>query len=178
MAPQHYAAGPWIAVFPFAATKACCAARTTLQAPAPDALCVRCGGRAPPTAHKIDTDVYRSEWSYLAYDTAGRLATVTNYGTTNIVTTYAYGFDATDGQYSQVTDPDGRITKSFVDLLGRTTKTVEDSGGTNRTTLYAYNAEEKDGDDVIGYMDTITAENGAQADQTTDYLQRRQSVRR
>jgi len=120
--------------------------------------------------HKVDTDVYRSEWSYLAYDAAGRLASVTNYGPTNIVTTYAYGFDATDGQYSQVTDPDGRVTKSFVDLLGRTTKTVEDSGDTNRTTLYAYSAEEKDGDDVIGYMDTITAENGAQDDQTTGYL--------
>ena len=157
-------------MFPLATTRACSGARTALQAPVPDALCVRCGGRAPPKTRKIDTGVYRSEWSYLAYDTAGRLASVTNYGPTNIVTTYAYGFDPTDGQYSQVTDPDGRVSKTFVDLLGRTTKTVEDSGGTNRTTRYAYNAEVLPGDDVIGYKDAITADNGDEDDQTTEYF--------
>lgn len=95
-----------------------CTGAGTQNVPAPDACLPRLAGSftsydgagrvvSREMRHKVDTDVYRSEWSYLAYDTAGRLASVTNYGPTNIVTTYAYGFDGTDGQYSQVTIPTG-----------------------------------------------------------------------
>jgi RHS repeat-associated protein len=83
------------------------------------------------------------------YDPLDRIATVTLPKPTtgsalNFVTTYSYdNYDATSGLvFTHVTDPNGRISKTGHDALGKVTKTVDQAG--NATTFtYQYNLLKK-----------------------------------
>jgi RHS repeat-associated protein len=117
------------------------------------------------------------------YDAAGRLGAEVNYGTTSESAPGAYDavparsdsalvtsntFDAA-GNQDTVTDPRGIVTKSYFDMLGRTTETIAaftngtPTSSTNQKTDYTY-----DGNDDVLTM-TAVMPSGTNS-QTTAYI--------
>ena len=146
------------------------------------------------TIHELgDTD--RVELAFTWFDDDGRATTVANYGTnepanwdpptdppawnyanwpaepassssTCLVSQYGYGYAAGTGPLMDFTDPAGTVARTTQDRLGRVGSVVEDqgSGHIERTTTYLY-----DQCSSGNYYDSITAANGAEADQVTKF---------
>jgi len=66
------------------------------------------------------------------------------------------------GDAYQKTDPKGVVTELTFDHAGQLTKKIENAGGLNRETQYAYNAD--------GRVSTLTAKNSITGDQVTQYF--------
>jgi len=85
-----------------------------------------------------------------------------------LVTEYEYGYDPDENSaYTLVTDPMDKTLHTYVDLRGRTVKTVADHGGIAQTAIYTYEQPLTD-----GYSDTVVAKNEPEADQVTEYKHR------